>query len=63
MKTFTCNDNTKYMVEESFIHYDTKELMYRIKRIFPSGGLDFVVWPDEFLKRFEQCEYDWNKLK
>lgn len=62
MKEFIDNDSTKYIVEESFNHFDTKELMYRIKRIYPSGGLDFIVWTDEFLKRFEKAEYDWNKM-
>ncbi len=62
MKTFTDNDNTKYIVEKSFNHFHTKELMYRIKRIYPSGGLDFIVWTDEFLKKFESAEYDWTRM-
>lgn len=62
LKTFTDNENTKYIVEESFNHVYTNELMYRIKRIYPSGGLDFIVWTDEFLKRFENAEHDWRKM-
>lgn len=62
MNTFTDNENTKYIVEHSFNHFDTKELMYRIKRIFPSGGLDFIVWTHDFLKKFEKSEYNWNRM-
>jgi hypothetical protein len=33
----------KYTIENSFIHFDTKERMYRIKREFTSGGIDYIV--------------------
>ena len=62
MNIFTDNEGIKYIVEHSFNHFDTKELMYRIKRVFPSGGLDFVVWTDDFLKKFKQSEYNWDRM-
>lgn len=62
MNTFTDNEGIKYIVENSFIHFNTKELMYRIKRIFQSGGLDFIVWTDDFLKKFKQNNYNWNNM-
>lgn len=43
MNTFIDNEGIKYIIEENFIHFHTKKLMYRIKRIFLSGRLDFVV--------------------
>ena len=49
-------NNTVYTIEESFIHYFTKEKLYRVKRLFKSGGLDFVVLNDEQLKRITGME-------
>ena len=62
MQIFTDNENTKYIIEKSFNHVYTKELMYRIKRVFPSGGLDFIVWTDEFLSKFIKSDYNWDKF-
>lgn len=45
-----------YIIESSFIHFNTKERMHRVKRIFSSGGLDYVVYNDEQLKRIAGLE-------
>jgi len=39
-----------YHIEHSFIHFNTKEKMYRVKRTFEFGGLDFIVCTEEQLK-------------
>ena len=51
MKKSNIVDGITYIVEESFIHYNTKTRMHRVKRIFQSGGLDFCVYTDEQLER------------
>ena len=49
-------DNIKYEVMKSFIHFNTHEKMYRVKRTFTSGGLDYVVYNDAELKRIAGIE-------
>jgi hypothetical protein len=43
------NKMTKYEIENSFIHYDTKVEMYRVKVTFPSGGICYQVLTEEQL--------------
>lgn len=40
----------KYEVQESFNHYHTKELLFRVKVIYESGGIDYTVMNSEELK-------------
>ena len=46
----TATTNVKYTIESHFMHFDTRIMMYRIKRLFSSGGLDFIVCTDEQLE-------------
>jgi hypothetical protein len=41
----------EYKVESSFIHYDTKEKMFRVKVIYNSGGVSYHVMNEEQLNR------------
>jgi len=51
MKKLTnTKNNIIYVVEESFIHHLSQVKMFRVKRIFESGGLDFVVYNSEQLQ-------------
>lgn len=49
-------DKITYIIESTFHHFATKERMYRVKRIFTSGGIDFVVYTDKELKRITGME-------
>jgi hypothetical protein len=42
-----------YEVEESFIHFDTQEVMYRVKIIYDSGGIRYTVLNEDQLKNIK----------
>lgn len=45
-----------YKFENEFRHILSKTIMYRIKRVFPNGGLDYIVCTKEELERLKVCE-------
>lgn len=50
-------NNIKYEVENSFIHYHTKETLYRVKVTYPSGGVCYQVLNKEELSLYKFGEW------
>lgn len=42
--------DTTFSVEEAFHHVYTKEIMYRVRVSYKSGGIRYEVWEKEYLQ-------------
>ena len=47
----------EYTIERTFKHFDTSEEMHRVKVIYSSGGISYLVLNNEELEKYILGEY------